>query len=461
MNTMYRMVLPIEFTSGLCAGGFCVGNQILLERNGKNEPVLRGSTIAGRLRHAFMTLPDDFFDRADLDKIFGYSPSGREDDITAGCLIVEDAILQQGKGKTEFRMCHLRDRHKGRVVDKGLFAVEMCPPGTRADLVLWLTSEFCEETPWFARVVRAFLEQGMVFGGNGNRGLGMAKLRQTDVPAFYAYKLNDIDEYAAWLDARDGNVKMNGSLEIPRSDIPQTGLRISLAFNIPEGQDIIIGQGAGETRQAEPAVSIGYDGKPYWTIPGSTFHGLLRQWVTRLAARDGYHVTDATERYDPLVETNGDMIGWCFDPDNADAHNNCPIAKLFGSLHRAGRVHCTGAFALAGEIPKKDVKQYAGVQERTHVAIDPISGGAVNHMLFKTAVLTSEYKDLFKTDWHIEAPDEKEAEWIGRTIMAIDMGLIRIGSSKASGRLRLVKPPDVSGIHAEVITRMTIGGGND
>lgn len=155
------------------------------------------------------------------------------------------------------------------------------------------------------------------------------------------------------------------------------------------------------------------------------------------------------------------MIGWCFDPDNADVHNNCPVARLFGSLHKAGRVHCTGAFAPAGEASKEDVKQYFGVQERTHVAIDPISGGAVNHMLFKTAVLTSEYNGRFETDWYIDAPEKKEAEWIGRTIMAIDMGLIRIGSSKASGRLRLVKPPDVSGIHAEVITRMTTGSGND
>lgn len=306
MNTMYHIVLPIEFPSGICAGGSSVGNEIILEKNGKNQPVLRGSTIAGRLRHAFKILPDDFFDSADINKIFGYASSGSEDDITAGCLIVEDAILEQGKGKTEFRMCHLRDRHKGRVVDKGLFAVEMCPPGTRADLVLWLTSEFCEETPWFARVVRAFLGQGMVFGGNGNRGLGMARLRHTDAAVCQAYKLDDIGEYAAWLDARDGNVKMNGSLEIPGLDIPQTGLRISLAFYIPEGQDIIVGQGAAETRQAEPAATIGYDGKPYWTIPGSAFHGILRQWVARLAARDGYHVADATERYDPFVETDGD-----------------------------------------------------------------------------------------------------------------------------------------------------------
>jgi len=248
---------------------------------------------------------------------------------------------------------------------------------------------------------------------------------------------------------------------IPELSIPETGLHISLEFNIPDGQDILVGQGGSETRQTEPALTIGYDGKPYWEIPGSAFHGLLRQWVTRLAARDGYPVADTTERYAPLTETDGDLIGWCFDPGNSKAHEKCAVTRLFGSLYKAGRVHCTGAFALAGEVSKEEVTQYTGVQERTHVAIDPISGGAVNHMLFKTAVLTSEYKGTFKTDWYIETPTEEEVRWIGRTIAAIDMGLVRIGSSKASGRLKLTKLPDARCMHAEVITGMELGGSND
>ena len=461
MGMMYRMALPIEFPSGVCAGGSSVGNEIVLERNGKNQPVLRGSTIAGRLRHALMSLPVTLYDSPDINKIFGYSPSGREDDIVAGCLIVEDVVLEQGKGNAGFRICHLRDRHKGRVVDKGLFAIEMCPPGTRADLVLWLAWESCEQVPRFANFIRALLEQGVVFGGNGNRGVGLARLRHPDIPICHAYKLNDPEDYAAWLDARDGCVEKNGAREIPGLSIPKTGLCISLEFSIPEGQDILVGQGGSETRQAEPALTIGYDGKPYWEIPGSAFHGLLRQWVTRLAARDGYHVADTTERYDPMAETDGDLIGWCFDPKNYKAHEECVVSRLFGSLHKAGRVHCTGAYSLAGEVPKEDMKQYAGIQERTHVAIDPVSGGAVNHMLFKTAVLTSDYKGTFKTDWYIEAPTEEEARWIGRTIAAMDMGLVRIGSSKASGRLKLIKPLNAKGMYAEVITGMGLGGGND
>ncbi|MCP4119565.1 MAG: hypothetical protein GY737_30025 [Desulfobacteraceae bacterium] len=438
-----------------------MGNEILLERNGKKEPVLRGSTIAGRLRHAFMALPGDFPDTTNTDKIFGSQPYGKEDDNPAGCLTVEDAVLDCGKGKTEFRMHHLRDRHKGRVVDKGLFAVEMCPPGTQTDLVMWLKTENNEDALKFARVARAFLERGMVFGGNGNRGLGLAKLKDRERQDYHRYNLADPDDYASWLDARDGDAKADNALEIPQSDIPENRLRISLEFKIPEGQDIIVGEGAGETRQAEPSLTVAHNGKPYWTIPGSAFHGMLRQWVTRLAARDGKPVADSTHRYNPFGETDGDMFGWCFDPENPNAHENCPVARLFGSLHKAGRVHCTGAFASAGDTLKEDVKDYAGIQERTHVAIDPISGGAVNHMLFQTAVLTSEFNGTFKTDWYIQMPSKEEAQWIGRTIAAMDMGLIRIGSSKASGRLKLVKQPDAYGIHAEAITGMAMGGGNE
>ncbi len=465
MSTMYRLSLPVEFPSGICAGGASAGNEIPMERNGKKEPVLRGSAIAGRLRHAFSSCGQSFTAGIDLDKIFGTQPSGgEEDNNTGGCLIVEDAILDTGKGKTSYRTYHLRDRHKGRVVDKGLFAVEICPPGTQADLIFWLKPEICEEAHKFACLIRAFLERGMIFGGNGNRGIGLARLREKhkNGPVYHAYNLSELEGYAAWLDARDGNVAENQTVAIPILDIPENQLHICLELKIPEGQDIVVSYGPGETRQAEPGLTTGFDGRPYWEIPGSAFHGILRQWVTRLATREGYPVADHTTRYTPFQEIPGDQLGWCFEPENFKAHNNCMAARLFGSLHKAGRVHCTGAFALAGQELLEDLTQYKGVQERTHVAIDPISGGAVNQMLFTTAVLTSDCDKTFKTDWYIEMPDENEARWIAQTIMAVDTGLIRIGSAKASGRLKLIEPPQVSGPRAAMVCEIIKQeGGND
>ncbi|HNC62778.1 MAG TPA: hypothetical protein PK799_14175 [Rhodocyclaceae bacterium] len=54
----------------------------------------------------------------------------------------------------------------------------------------------------------------------------------------------------------------------------------------------------------------------------------------------------------------------------------------------------------------------------------------------------------------VENPSESEARWLASTIRAMHLGLVRIGSSKAAGRLELLEPPTAVGPHADLFRNL-------
>jgi hypothetical protein len=54
----------------------------------------------------------------------------------------------------------------------------------------------------------------------------------------------------------------------------------------------------------------------------------------------------------------------------------------------------------------------------------------------------------------IKKPAEDEARWIAQCIRALDMGLIRVGSSKGAGRLALARNPHAEGAFSEIISSL-------
>jgi len=54
----------------------------------------------------------------------------------------------------------------------------------------------------------------------------------------------------------------------------------------------------------------------------------------------------------------------------------------------------------------------------------------------------------------IKDPSEHEAKWIAQCIRALDMGLLRVGSSKGAGRLALASAPTANGPFNEIINAL-------
>lgn len=163
-----------------------------------------------------------------------------------------------------------------------------------------------------------------------------------------------------------------------------------------------------------------------WKIPGASLRGVFKAWMSRLAARDGEALVDSAgsalaneER--KVVDIHGEISR----PD--------VILDLFGSLKKRGRIHIADAYSSI--TCDKDC-----VQNRAHVVIDRFSGGTNDGKLFKNAVLTDPGQRMeFESVISIRSPHQREVDWLSRTLQALHLGLIRLGSSKSAGRLEIKK----------------------
>ncbi len=483
-NRIHALFLQLDFPSGIAAGEGGDFNRLVVARNGRNEAILRGTSLAGVLRHRWRrTLQHQGLAGEQLSQrisqFFGQSQSAKSNQDSRGeasRLRVSDSVLTDAMGQplsqSIERTHHLRNRHTGAVADGGLYSLEACPPGSQAIAALWLEEDDpveSDDVSHFLETIVSWFDRGLRLGGKSNRGLGLARLAG---PAIYrAYDLTDLDQHAQLLDDRiawkNDRRKIPGGSKLAAANLAnENSLVVHFKLAIPRGQDVLIADGQGFDHEMEPQRVIAAEGKSYWRIPGSTLRGLFRSWVTRLASRDGKSVADSADRQakvwghlkkDDCSDTQqsenwlaGDNLGWCFVPKKdrtpALAKSDCPIANLFGSLIKAGRIHISDA--LAPRRIQGNGTESPEEQLRMHVAVDRITGGAAESMLFDNTVLTA-YQDgkspCFEFTMIVDDPREDEARWLAATLRALDLGVLRVGSSKSSGRLELAESPLASG----------------
>ena len=460
----HRLILPIRVPAGLCAGESLDANHRVIARDGCDRAVLRGSAIAGALRHAWSRYwlnagPDDGRVAAWFGAAQGDAPADRG---PASRLRVDDAVLDSGDADVRTRTHNQHDRHRGAALDGGLFSLESAAPGTMTRLRLIVAAGPDEDAAARELLERlaGLFTQGLTLGGGVARGVGMAELHGT--PAYRRFDLSELDEHARWLeDVRAW--RLGESMDAPDAEsgfepqVPPGRLRVDLVLQVPRGQDLLVGDGQGLEAESEPQRVMHRDGLR-WCLPGSTLKGLFRGWVARLAARgsDDGSVDDRVERY--LVrrgagqQTTGAMTAYGDvddetrrtlqrDPDRV----TCPVMRLFGSGYARGRVVILDALT-----------DDADEQPRMHVAVDRVSGGVNEGLLFDCRVLT---RARFPVTVLVDDPSDEEVRWLAGCIRALDRGLIRVGSSKAAGRLALAQPPEARGPHAEHMTAIRPTGG--
>jgi hypothetical protein len=91
---------------------------------------------------------------------------------------------------------------------------------------------------------------------------------------------------------------------------------------------------------------------------------------------------------------------------------------------------------------------------RAHVAVDRITGGASEGFFFTNSVLSGEVK--FPVTITVQDPGEDEVRWLRSTLRALHVGILRVGSSKAGGRLRLAGEVKAAGPFAELLKETSI-----
>lgn len=471
-RTIHRLLLTLVFPSGISPGEGKSANHLAIACDGQNRPVLRGTALAGALRHAYARLKD--IRHKDAARWFGQALDGHTGQPSP--LLVPDSRLEIDKGTLSQRTHNAHDRHTGAVLGKGLFSLEALPPGTRTTICLWLEHDSADDATalaFFTDLV-GILRAGLTLGGHAARGVGRVELASGK--ALYAsYACADLEQHATCLDEqaawRAGRA-ISGGRDLTSTPIANDVLRIDLVLTVPPGEDLLVGDGQGFDHQLEPQQVVKADGTSHWRLPGSSLRGVFRGWMTRLAARAGQPIADSAkrrrERAAAHSELDGDDLAWGFSspedirriqktlaeqPNQAQVKHviPCPIMRLFGSSFAKGRIHISDALSET-PIQKSD---YRG-QSRAHVAVDRVTGGANEGFFFRTAVLADRVR--FPVTITIQNPTSDEARWLLATLRALDVGVLRVGSSKAGGRLALAAPPRAEGAQCALFADLKPSG---
>ena len=413
-GTVYAVIAPLIFPEGFSIGsGNGKSNALEIERNGHDKPVIRGTSVAGLLRAE--TESDPQF-KEDVETYFG-APLLSGDERRESRLIFSDTELNAGSSES---MHNLMSRHTGSISqeNKGLFSVEKVSPGTCGDLFFRLRSEpsMEEKDEQLIGFLAECLNDGIRIGGNSNRGGGRCLLRENRifVRKFDLGKAEDAADYLDLMYAEKREIRTFREIE-PVSMHDRFAVEVTL--RIPSGQDLLCSEGS----EMFPAVIKKADDKEYWKIPGSTLRGIFKGWIARLAAREGEKLSDSAQRY--LERGNRKEVKAPNLPED-------PIQDLFGSLEKKGRIHFSDAYSSRPADKEMDARK------RSHVVIDRFTGGTNDGKLFQNSVLIA--SDIrFLTEISILEANEKEVRWLQQTLQALNLGLIRVGSSKSSGRMEI------------------------
>lgn len=443
---IYRIAGTLVFPQGLAVGEGRDSNVISIARDGRGEPVLRGTSLAGALRAQYRSLQEG----NDEDQWFGEALDGNDDTGRDSLVVVADIALNCGKSGSSVRTHNLVNRHTGAVADQGLFSLEQLPPETAGELRLYVDTRGTGGSgEGFVQSLLDILGNGLTLGGNRNRGIGSAQCKDNTVTV-NEFDITTLAGYGAWMDARFADRKGTG---VPGGvarilSVGGNKLVVNIELAIPRGEDIVVGYGTTLEYGAEPQNVGGADGTRYWRIPGASLRGLFRSWITRLAARDDKPVRDSAERWNNQFAKGGQVYkphsaagGFATD-DEAKEFSihpeklNDPVMDLFGSVYKRGRIHISDALSTTPANEKQQVNQ------RMHVAVDRFSGGANEGGLFSNTVLCGP-GIAFNCSMAMDPKDDCEVEWLIKTLRALHLGILRVGSSKASGRL------EIAGIAAE------------
>lgn len=463
-DIIHRVRIPLAFPEGIRPGaGKDGGNRLVLDCDGQGRPVLRGTALAGALRHAYARRLGVASVDPEVCRWFG-QPCDADDGLPSP-LRVADTVLRVPQGQPVRRFHNGIDRHRGSVREGVLVELEALPPGTAADAVLILAvgDALDAEAPAFLAALVALLD-GLTLGGSAARGIGRAAV--AGPVQWRRFDRRRLEDEAAWLDEASSH-RHEGGTALPAAapvDDDTRVLTVRCVLAIPRGQDLCIGNGQALDHEIEPQRVADAQGRLQWRLPGSSLRGVFRAWMHRLAAREGKLVDDpARPRSDTLPAhrerpASGADLLWgrasaqqraqiqdalAGDPSRLAELVPCPLMRLFGSGYSKGRIHISDAIAEA-----KD-----GEQARMHVAVDRITGGANEGFLFSNTVL-ADPRLRFAVTIRIEDPTADEARWLAATLRALDLGLIRVGSSKAAGRLALAEPPQACGPHHALFTAL-------
>ena len=388
------------------------------------SPYVPASSLAGSLR--------DHLRRHDQDTaLMGSRPPTLGDQHPAA----GDSIDGEGDGLTPSRLRLLGteltagdvflyqqtavDRRTGAAADKMLRSTQLLPAGSRIRLFIRSGGELGHETLDLLAGWRPYIGRGR------SAGLGRARVACL---RWGRLDMDDADDLKRWITLGGPALFAEVCTQVitpPDVSRPEDCV-LHAQMRVVDGM-----LAAGEKqREGDRERTVPHRRDGDYVIPGSSLRGVFRSRTEFILRSLGVEVCDGTA---------------------ACGESSCPVCEVFGSSERASRLMFTDA--VIGPSPGGAPE----LQERAHVAIDRITGGARAGLLFSESVLV---RGAFNITIHAT---EALPTWVIPLLLHIladlDDGLIGLGGRvrRGLGTVKLVgdsEPPLAERLQPSAIAQL-------
>ena len=345
-----------------------------------------GTSIAGALRGRAQ---ERFNEEGLINLVFGYQDENKTS--LKSRLFVEDAYA--GLQMTSLRDGVAIDRRYSSAKEGAKYDLEITPEGLELPLTIKL--EIREGDNDKARMralvfdlVEDFRKGRIKLGAGKSRGLGSCAFDYT----WRRLDFGNPGQVLAYLCKRDINQVPEISIEA-KADVQDKRLQkepdfkeldCSIEMESPGSPFLIKDGGWDDDFDAVFAKCMDENGNPRDYIPGSSIKGVIRAHAERILhtlGADACDIVDAEHGCSARVKEALEE----FETENKKKSrekedervktiqtNSCPICRLFGNTHLAGRIWFDDAFFETLPVKKR----------LDHVAIDRFTGGAMQGKLF-------------------------------------------------------------------------------
>lgn len=361
-------------------------NDLPLRRDPDGDIHLPGTSVAGSLRahctgHGF---PAELFGLVDPNQ-----------EAIASAIQVLGVRLHADSDEPSLTSRVAIDRHRGAARVNALFRAEQLPAGITFDVYLrW--DDPGRDFDWFLDLVRTWHPR---LGRGVTTGAGAC---QVTALGWHAYDLATPAGLANWLD-------ITGPADHPQPDTPveppsPAAPVLDVEFTIVDGVHVGSGQLTEEPGREGKVARILRDPAGQPRIPGSSLKGVLRSRAEYICRVLG------------LASCSEAFCGACLP------------CTIFGWSPRAGddRMGARAAVVVHDATIKDPAVEY-----RPHVALDRVTAGQRNHLLYTAEVVVAGQFRL-----HVEplrTPTAAESALLNAVVADLHAGLAGIGSATTRG----------------------------
>ncbi|GAB4336717.1 MAG: hypothetical protein Kow0037_18300 [Calditrichia bacterium] len=448
-----------------------------LAKDGEGNYYIPGTTLAGALRDYLnrslgsykawydatdekekqklaRKMPEDII----VKKLFGYQ---NNDDGHASALLVEDAPAV-GDVKVSVRDHVVIIRETGSAAPGLKFDREVVQAGSEFAFRMEIDFKNMEEKeqllPYIGYLVQTLKNGDIRLGGATSRGLGAVKLHQIKI---FEWDLTEKENFEKFLQfqVNDNKIAPNvmlKNLPNPKKINPEPFAVIKLKCGI-EGPFMIKSGAVDESDYPNPSADEKIEapdmvclretnafGEDVFVIPGSSIKGAFRAQAERII-KQCQGKNDSHRWLKPFKDDDGKVnlkkFGEYLKKRQERGIEPPEVESCFGDAEEG-----QGAFIFTDAYfePKPDLTKVTN-----HVAIDPLTGGAIDSALYSMDAIWDDENAEFCMTLRVQRPELWQLGLLGHLLWDLHDGRIRLGFGKARGMGR-VKIKEINSIRGRL-----------